>query len=169
MLWTADGPSKEFIATPVFNEKAGLVLCASSWPARILVAIKPDGEGDVTKQKVVWQTKEGAPYVPSPIAVGDYFLTSSAKKELSCYEAASGNILWKQENVGLHHASPVAANGLVYFLNDDGVMNVVKAGPKFELVAKNELGEETYASPAISRGQIFLRSFSNLYCIGKGR
>jgi hypothetical protein len=58
---------------------------------------------------------------------------------------------------------------MVYFLNDEGVMHVVKAGPKFELVAKNELGEETYASPAISRGQIFLRGFHNLYCIGLAR
>jgi len=98
-LWTSNGPSTEFIATPVFSDKAGLLLCASSWPARILVAIKPDGNGNVTKQKVVWQTKEGASYVPSPIAVGDYFLTTSAKKELSCYEAISGQIAWKQENV----------------------------------------------------------------------
>jgi outer membrane protein assembly factor BamB len=112
------------------------------------------------------QTKEGAPYVPSPIAVGDYFLTSSAKRELCCYEAANGKIAWKQEGVGLHHASPVAVGDLVYFLNDDGVMHVVKAASKFELVARNELGEETYASPAVSRGQIFLRSFSSLYCIG---
>ena len=86
-----------------------------------------------------------------------------------CYEAASGKIAWKQENVGLHHASPVSADGLVYFLNDDGVTHVVKAGPKFKLVAKNELGEKTYASPAISRGQIFLRSFSSLYCIGSAK
>jgi outer membrane protein assembly factor BamB len=168
-LWTTDGPSKEFIATPVYNEKAGLLLCGSSWNAQIVVAIRPDGEGNVTKEKVVWQTKEGAPYVPSPIAVGDYFLTASAKKELCCYEAASGKVLWKQEGVGLHHASPVAVGGLVYFLNDDGVIHVVKAGPKYELTAKNELGEPTYASPAISRGQIFLRSFSNLYCIGCSR
>jgi hypothetical protein len=58
-------------------------------------------------------------------------------------------------------------NGLVYFLNDDGVMHVVKAAPKFELVARNELGEKTYASPALSGGQMFLRSFKNLYCIGQ--
>ena len=125
-LWNVDGPSTEFVGTPVFSEKAGLVLCASSWPTRILEAIHPDGAGNVTSEKVVWQTKEGVPYVPSPIAVGDYCLTSSAKKELCCYEAASGKIVWKQENFGLHHASPVAADGLVYFLNDDGVTHVVK-------------------------------------------
>jgi outer membrane protein assembly factor BamB len=168
-LWTTVGPAPEFVATPVFNAKAGLVLCGSSWPNRILVAIKPDGHGNVTSSKVVWKTPDGAPYVPSPIATGDYFLTSSSKKALYCYDASRGDILWKRENMGLHHASPVVVNGLVYFLNDDGVMNIVKAGPTFELVARNELGESTYASPAISQGQIFLRSLGNLYCIGHAK
>jgi outer membrane protein assembly factor BamB len=99
--------------------------------------------------------------------VGDWFFTSSFNgKAAHCYEAATGNILWK-EPMGLHHASPVSANGLVYFLNDDGVAHVVRAGAKYELVAKNELGERTYASPALSGNQIFLRSFKALYCIGK--
>ena len=168
-LWTTDGPSKEFVATPVYSAKAGLVLCASSWPNRILVAIKPDGQGNVTASKVAWKAKDGGPYVPSPISVGDYFLTSSSSSAFYCYSSNTGDILWKQGNTGLHHASPVTANGLVYFLNDDGVTHVIKAGPNYELVAKNELGEKTYASPAISQGQIFLRSFSNLYCIGAAK
>ena len=58
--------------------------------------------------------------------------------------------------------------GLAYFLSDKGVMTIVKPGPPFEIVAKNELGEETYASPAISNGQIFLRGIEHLYCIGNG-
>jgi len=104
--------------------------------------------------------------VPSPIAAGDWFFTSSfAKKAGNCVEAATGKVLWT-EPMGLHHASPVLANGLVYFTNDDGVTHVVRAGPKYELVARNELGEKTYASPALSQGQLFLRSFSHLYCIG---
>ena len=166
-LWRVDGPSDDFVATPVYHEKAGLVLSCSSWPNKVLVAIKPDGQGDVTSSKVVWKTSEGAPYVPSPIAVGDWFFTSSyVGKAAYCFEAATGKILWK-EPMGLHHASPVSVNGLIYFLNDDGVMHVVKAGPTFELVARNELNEKTYASPAVSGSQIFLRSFKNLYCIGQ--
>ena len=167
-LWTTDGPSKEFVVTPVFNTKAGLILAASSWPARFLVAINPGGQGNVTTSKVAWKTKDGAPYVPSSISVGDYFLSTSfdGKKALCCLEASTGKLLWKQEDAGHHHASPVTANGLVIFLNDDGVAHVVKAGPTFDLVATNELGEKTYASPAISGGQIFLRGFSNLFCIG---
>jgi hypothetical protein len=167
MLWAVDGLADDSVITPVYHEKADLVLSCTSWPTKVLLAIKPDGQGNVTSNKVVWKTPEGAPYVPSPIAVGDWFLTSSfGGKAAHCYEAATGRILWK-EPMGLHHASPVTANGLVYFLNDDGVTHVVRAGPKFELVARNELGEKTYASPALSGGQVFLRSFKNLYCIGK--
>lgn len=166
-LWYVNGPSSDSVATPTFSEKAGLVFTSSSWPDRVLLAIRPDGSGDVTQTKVVWRSKEGAPYVPSSVCAGDLFFTSSfSDKAGYCFEAATGKILWK-ERMGLHHASPVTANGLVYFLNDDGVAHVVKAGPQYELVARNELGEKTYASPAISGGQIFLRSFANLYCIGQ--
>ena len=165
-LWIVDGPSDDSVITPVYNERTGLVLSCTSWPKRVLLAIKPDGEGNVTETKVAWSTPNGAPYVPSPISAGDYFFTAAFSKEACCYEAATGRVVWK-EQVGLHHASPVSASGLVYFLNDDGVMHVIKAGEKYELVARNELGEKTYASPAISQGRMFLRTFKNLYCISK--
>jgi len=167
-LWNVDGPSDDSVITPVYNERAGLVLSCSSWPKKVLLAIKPDGDGNVTASKIAWTSTDGAPYVPSPISVGDWFFTSSSgSKEVCCFAAATGEILW-HEKMGLHHASPVLANGRLYFLNDDGVAHVFKAGPKFDLVGRNELGERTYASPAISRGQIFLRGFKNLYCLGKG-
>lgn len=165
-LWVIDGPSEDCVITPVYNEKAGLLLSCSSWPKRVLQAIRPDGTGNVTDTKVVWSSTMGAPYVPSPISVGDWFFTSGLDtKEVFCFEAVTGRILWR-ERMGPAHASPVTLNGLVYFLNDDGVMLVFKAGPAFELVARNELGEKTYASPAVSEGQMFLRGFGNLYCVG---
>jgi len=165
-LWTSDGPADDCVITPVYNERAGLVLSCSSWPKKILQAFRPDGTGKIDPSQVVWSSAEGAPYVPSPISVGEYFFTSAfANKEAYCFEAATGRVLW-HEKLGLHHASPVSINGLIYFLNDDGVAHVIKAGPTYELVARNELFEKTYASPAISRGQIFLRGFKNLYCIG---
>jgi hypothetical protein len=78
----------------------------------------------------------------------------------------TGNRLWSQR-LGRHHRSSPVYDGHLYFLADDGEMFVLKASPKFELVAKNRLEEDCFASPAISRGQIFIRSVSNLYCIGK--
>lgn len=165
MLWRVDASSSDSVVTPVYNERAGLVLTSSSWPDRILMAIKPDGQGNVTRDKLVWNTKAGAPYVPSPLSVDGCFFTAANNKEAHCFDAATGEILW-HEPMGPHHASPVYAAGRVYFLNDDGVAHVVKAGPKYELLARNEIGEKTYASLAISGGQIFLRTFEHLYCIG---
>jgi len=164
-LWTVDGPSEEFVATPTYSEKAGLVFISSSWPKQVLLAIRPDGSGNVTQTHVVWRDTKGAPYVPSLLAAGDFLLGINNAGVAFCYEAATGKVLW-QERLGRHHASPVLVGGLVFFINDDGRINVVKPGAKFERVAQYELGESCYSSPAISDGQVFLRGFQHLFCLG---
>ncbi len=85
-----------------------------------------------------------------------------------CFDAATGKNHW-QERLGEHHAALTSAAGLVYFLNDEGVMNVVKPGPNFVRIAQNPLGEKTFASPAMSQDQIFLRGDKHLFCIGNTR
>lgn len=162
-LWKVDGPSQEFVATPVYSEQAGLVFVSSSWPKRVLLAIRPDGNGDVTDTHVVWRDTRGAPYVPSMIVAGDFLLSISNSGVAFCYEAATGKVLW-QEKLGRHHASPVLADGRVFFVNDDGQVNVIEPGAEFKRIAQYELGEPCYASPAISNGQVFLRSFHHLFC-----
>jgi outer membrane protein assembly factor BamB len=166
MHWIIDGPTDQFVASPVYSEKTGLVYITGGYPDHHILAIKPDGSGNVTKTKIVWRTNRGVAYVPSPIIEGDYFLIVSDSGVAHCFDAATGKVLW-QERLGEHHASLVSANGLVYFLNDNGVMNVIKPGPEFNLVAKNELNERTFASPAISGGQLFVRGDKHLYCIGQ--
>ena len=165
--WFASGPSEDFCSSPVYNEKSGLVLVSSAWPVRILVAIKPDGRGDVTKSHVVWQTRKGAFYVPSPVCTDDYLFATMTTGQVHCIEIATGNTLWI-EDLGLQYPSPVLAGGLVYMPNDNGVITVIKPGPKFEYIAKNSLGEKMFASPAISNGRIYLRGFENLFCIADG-
>jgi len=164
-LWTVDGPSEEFVATPVYSEKAGLVFISSSWPKRVLLAIRPDGRGNVTQTHIAWQDTKGAPYVPSMIVAGDFLLSVNSGGTAFCYEAATGEVLW-QEKLERHHASPVLVGGLVFFINDNGQVNVIKPGSQFECVATYELGESCYASPAISDGRIYLRGFKHLFCIG---
>jgi outer membrane protein assembly factor BamB len=163
--WIIDGPTEQFVASPVYSPKTDLVYISGGYPDHHILAIKADGSGDVTRTKIVWRTNKGVAYVPSPIIEGDYFLIVSDSGVAHCFNAADGKVLW-QERLGEHHASLVSANGLVYFLNDDGVMNVVRPGPTFERVAQNDIREKTFASPAISDGQIFLRSDRNLFCIG---
>jgi len=165
-LWTVDGPSQEFVATPTYSERDGLVFISSSWPDRHLLAIRPDGRGDVTATHVAWRDTRGAPYVPSLLVAGEHLLTVNNGGTAFCYEARTGKVLW-QEKLGRHHASPVLLAGLVFLVNDDGEVNVVRPAAAFERVARYELGESCYASPAIAGGRVFLRGFKHLFCFGR--
>lgn len=162
--WFVTGPSEDYCSSPVYNEKTGLIYVSSAWPQRIIVAIKPDGSGDVTKSHVVWQSREGAFYVPSPVTTGNYLFTTMTTGKVHCMDAATGKIVWIQD-LGIQYPSPVLANGLVYMPNDNGVITVIKPGEKFEYVSKNSIGEKMFASPAISNGKIYLRGFRHLFCI----
>ncbi len=163
--WIIDGPTEQFVASPVYSEKTALLYITGGFPDHHILAIKPDGSGNVSKTHVVWRTTKGAAYVPSPIIAGDYFLIASDQGFGLCFDASQGTILW-QERFGEHHASLVSANGLVYFLSDQGVTRVVRPGPAFELVASNDLGEPCFASPAISQGNLFIRGNNHLFCVG---
>jgi outer membrane protein assembly factor BamB len=100
------------------------------------------------------------------ILAGDFLLTVNNGGTAFCYEAATGRVHW-QEKLGRHHASPVRIGELVFFINDAGEINLIKPGPQFERVGQYHLGEPCYASPAISDGQVFLRGFSHLFCLGQ--
>ena len=168
-IWIIDGPTEQFVASLVYTQ--GVLFLTAGFPEYHLMGIRPDGEGNVTKTHVLWHERRGAAYVPSPIADGAYFFVVSDRPNsengmASCFEARTGKRLWMQR-LGRHHsASPVSAGGYLYFLDDDGQTFVLKAGPTFELVGRNPLGEECHASPAIAHGQIFIRTVSHLFCIG---
>ena len=164
--WIMDGPTEQFVASPVYSQRDDLVVITAGFPEYHTLAIKADGQGKVGAEKVAWRTIKGAVYVPSPIIEGPYLLIISEGGVAHCFETKTGRILW-QERMGTHHASLVSANGLVYFLNDFGVMNVIKPGPEFERVAQNDLGEKTFASPALSGGRLFIRGDKHLFCVGR--
>ena len=166
LRWIIDGPTEQFVASLVYSESADLLFMTGGFPDHHILAIKPDGAGNVTRTHIKWRTNKGVAYVPSPIVAGDYFLVVSDSGVAHCFEAATGKLFW-QERMGEHHASLVSANGLVYFLNDDGVMHVVRSGRNYELIARNELGEKCFASPALSNGYLFLRGEKHLFCLGK--
>jgi len=166
LIWTVDGPSEEFVATPVYSKATGLLYISSSWPKTRLMAIRPNGQGNVTNTHVAWSDTKGAPYVPSMMAVGDFLLTINRGGNAFFYEAATGQVLW-QEKLGRHHASPALIGGQIFCINDDGQINVIQPGRTFKRVATYELGESCYASPAISNGQVFIRGFKHLFCFGR--
>lgn len=163
--WSMQGPTEQFVASLVYNGK--LLFLTAGFPERHMLAIKPDGTGDVTETHIAWRTQKGASYVPSPIAVGDYFLVVSDDGIASCFAAETGERHW-MERLGKHYSSSlVTAGGLVYFTADDGITKIVRPGEKLDVVAENALDEYVYASPAISDGKIYMRGEKHLYCIGK--
>jgi outer membrane protein assembly factor BamB len=169
-LWIVDGPTDQFVASPVYSEKTGLFYITGGFPDHHIMAIRPDGNGNVTTTHVVWHHHNGAgvSYVPSPIIEGDWFLVTDDRGYAHAFDLKNGDIIWN-EKFGRSHASIVSAAGLLYFMNDAGVCRVVKPAEKFATVATNDLGEPAYASPALSNGQIFLRTDKALYCIGQMR
>lgn len=163
--WIIDGPTEQFVASMVYN--GSLLFLTAGFPEFHILAIKPDGTGNVTDTHVAWRTRKGAGYVPSPIICGDYFLNVTDGGVASCFEAATGEQLW-MERIGTHYsASLVTAGGLVYFQDDNGTMTVIRPGPTLEVVSENKLGEYCYGSPAISQGQMFFRAEKHVYCIGQ--
>ena len=163
-IWIVDGPTDQFVASMVFAD--GLFCITGGYPSLHVLGIRPDGAGNVTNSHVAWHVRKNPSYVPSPIAAGKWFFVVSDQGMLSCIEAKTGEYVWQQPIARHVSSSPVSAGGNLYFLDDDGTTTVVKAGPAFEPIAKNALGDPCRASPAVSRGQLFIRTTTSLYCIG---
>jgi outer membrane protein assembly factor BamB len=132
------------------------------------VAIKPDGKGDVTSSHKLWSQAKYSPDCPTPLIYQGYVYLIRDDGMASCLDLKSGEPAWQErlfsENVKV---SPVAGDGKVYFTSGQANTAVVKAGPKFERLSRNQLNDVTVASPALSNGHIFLRTEQKLYCIGQ--
>ena len=166
-LWRVrTGTGYSVIPRPVFAH--GLLFVSSGYDAAVLYAIKADAKasGDVTDTHVAWQTGKGAPNTPSALVVGDevYFVADNGIA--TCADARTGRVHWSERLEGDFSASPVAADGRVYFQNEDGVGFVVRASTAFELLAENDLGERSLASYAVgSDGALFIRTDKHLWKI----
>ena len=167
-LWRCNGNNFEVIPTPVVE--AGLVFCTSGRAGPTL-AIRPGGRGDVTDTHVAWSTSRGSPFVPSPLAADGYLYTINDMVSIvTCFEAATGEVMW-QARLGRaaresFSASPVLVDGKVFFTNDDGITFVLRAGPEFELLHTNDIGARTFASPALVDGMWYIRTENELLAIG---
>jgi len=166
-VWRARFPEGfSLITRPVFAH--GLLFISSSYMKPVLYAVKPGGaKGDVTDTHITWSYAKGAPNTPSPLVVGDelYFVSDSGIA--TCLDARSGKLHWSERLGGGFSGSPVLAEGRIYFQNEEGGGTVLKAGKAFEVLARNDLGERTLASPAVTDNTLFLRSKSHLWRIGK--
>jgi outer membrane protein assembly factor BamB len=166
-LWRARyGEGYSVITRPVFGH--GLLFVSSSYDRPVVYAVRPAGaQGDVTDSHVAWTHAKGAPNTPSTILVGDELYFVSDAGIATAVEAKTGKVRWSERLGGDFSASPVFADGRLYFQNETGTGYVVKPGQTFELLAKNDLGERTLASYAVDDGALFIRGEKHLFRIGK--
>jgi outer membrane protein assembly factor BamB len=152
------------VPRPVFGH--GLVFIATGFNAPTLIAVRPDGRGDVTRTHLAWTLSRGAPYTPSPLLVGDELYVVSDTGILTLTNPRSGEVIWQQRLGGNYSASPVFADGRIYFLSEEGVATVIAPGKDFRRLATNRLDGAMLASMAVSGGSFFIRTDSHLYRIG---
>jgi outer membrane protein assembly factor BamB len=154
------------VPRPVFGH--GLVFIATGFNRADLLAIRVDGEGDVTDTHIAWRTTKGAPLTPSVLLVGDELYAVSDMGVASCFDAQTGKVHWQERLEGNYSASPLAAEGRIYFQNETGTGTVIKASREFSILAKNNLEERTLASYAVAENALFIRTEEHLYRIENG-
>jgi outer membrane protein assembly factor BamB len=166
-LWKIEEPTSFSASTrPVTGH--GLVYYSTGWNTGQVLAVKPDGRGDVTATHVAWRATRGAPKKPSMLLLGDLLLMVNDNGVVSCLDARTGAEVWTARLTDSYSASPIAADGRVYFFSEDGKATVIDAGRAFKVLAENTLDEGFMASPAIDGQALYLRTRSHLYRIESG-
>ena len=163
-IWSCKWPVKRTAGSMAFG--GDLVYASATHPEQQLLCIRADGAGDVTETHVVWREGKGAADIPSPLWLDNLFYLLTDNGILTCYQGETGKVLWKQRLGGNFAASLVAAHGRIYAASEEGSLFVIQAGPRYELLARNELGDGVLATPALCEDQIFIRTAHSLRCVG---
>jgi outer membrane protein assembly factor BamB len=165
-IWTVSSPGEGVVPSVVIGE--GLVFTASGFGESRIVAVRLGGaKGDVTQTHTVWESRDDVPKMSSMLYVAPRLYLATETGVAKCFQAATGEVVWRQRLGPKFSASPVWADGKIYFLAENGRMTVIEDGPEFKVAAQNDLGEKCCASPAIAQGNLFIRSDKTLYCIGR--
>ena len=178
LLWTLPNHSEIVVPTPFVAHN--LIYVASGYsPIQPIFAIRPSARGEIkmndesANDMVAWSYQRGGPYMPSPIVYGDFLYCCNNAGILTCYNAKSGKLIYRERLKAKRSgrlsftASPVAGDGRLYLPAEDGRVLVVKSGPKFEILETNVTGESILATPAISDGKMILRTVSSLIAVGQ--
>jgi outer membrane protein assembly factor BamB len=176
-LWRLSGNSEITIPTPIVGPD--LVIVTNGYQKiQPIFAIKPGASGDITLKggettnaSVAWSSTRGGPYIPTPVLYRDLLYICLNNGVLAAHDPRTGERKYQARlgDGGSFTASPVAADGKIYFASEDGDMFVVKAGPAFELLAKNAVGETLLATPAIAGGVLIVRGLNHVFAIGEKR
>lgn len=160
-LWRVQHPDFSVAPRPLFEN--GVAYIVTGLTKTELWAVKTGGTGDVTETAPLWKLKTHIGKYASPLLVDGLIYTAAAESFVSCIEAATGKVLWTERIGGKHAASPIYADGRIYFFSQEGVTTVLKPGRTFELLAQNQLENGFMASPAVSGKALYLRTRKHLY------
>ena len=164
-IWRVAYNGYSVVPRPVSGH--GMIFFSSGFDRPTAMAVKLGGQGDVTASHLAWIIKKGAPHTPSMLINGDELYMVSDGGIASCVDAKSGDVHWSERLGGSCSASPILVDGKLYVINEAGMVYVLGAEKKFNLLSKNSLGERTLASPAVANGALFLRSNTHLYRLEK--
>jgi outer membrane protein assembly factor BamB len=138
----------------------------------VALAIRPEGKGDVTDTHVVWQYTRGLPYCSSPLFYDNKIFLVKNGGIATCLDAKTGTPFYSEERIGAlgdYYSSPVAAGGRICVISHPGVAVIIRAGEQLEVLARNPLGEQVVATPAIVDGKLYVRGREHLFAFGNGR
>jgi outer membrane protein assembly factor BamB len=166
-IWKASYGQLGFSTVPRPVIDGGKVFIATSYMQSRLLAVNFNGEGDITATNIAWKSDKQIPQKPSIIALDGRLYFVSDKGIVRCLVSENGEEVWFERLPGDYSASPLAANGLLYFFNQTGTCTVLRAGDKYEQVAQNVLENGFMASPAVSGKALFVRTLTHLYRIEK--
>ena len=161
-LWRAECVGGDLAPSSICA--GGLVFAIQ--PYSHLAAIKPTGQGNVTKTHVAWKAEDGVPDICSPVSNGTYVYLLDSEGLITCYQVENGKKVYEHELKEPCRASPTIVGDKLYILSHKGVMHLAQIGPEYKELGKCELGEECLASPAFADGRIYIRGAKNLYCLG---
>jgi outer membrane protein assembly factor BamB len=166
-LWKAGYGKLGFSTVPRPVAGHGMVYICTSFMQSQLLAVRYDGKGDVTDSHIVWRSDRQIPKMPSPLLVGDELYVVSDNGITTCFDAHTGDQLWRERLGGNYSASPIYADGRIYFFSREGDTTVIRPGKKFELLAANHLDGRFMASAAVAGKAFILRTDKHLYRVAK--
>jgi outer membrane protein assembly factor BamB len=165
ILWElVDVFDKRVVSSPVLA--AGLIIgtCGSGGGGNYLIAVRP---GDpVKKPELIYTVRKSAPYVPTSVCVGERLFLWSDSGTVSCVQAASGAVKWQERVGGNFFSSPLWVDGRLFCVSTKGEVVVVDASDRFQVLARNPLGEVTHSTPAVAGGRMYIHTTKSLISVG---
>lgn len=152
---------------PVAMYHGGVIYVSRGYRSGPYAAIRPGGRGDIANSHVIWHVPTGAPYISSIVYYDGLIYMAGDVGVITCVDAATGEQVWRERLGGVYTASPVAADGKIYLLSESGETIVLRAGRTPEVLSRNRIHGRVLASPAISRGQLFIRTDGHVLAVGR--